>query len=147
MLKKRISEFVGFQIVKFVASFLYMAGLTSLIPLLPLFLSPDKLIAAKSAFLLALGLIVVSFLFVYWFSGSRKIALRSIGFMTLVPGMIAVFFSYAPRHMTRIMGLFGAASPYVERFFLYKVPNVWLLAGIYIVLGVGLIWLSLRGEK
>lgn len=147
MLKKRVSEFVGFQVVKFVASFLYIAGLTSLIPLLPLFLSPDKLIAAKSAFLFALGMIVISFLFIYWFAGSRKIALRSIGLMTLVPGMLAVFFSYAPHHMTRLMGLFGAATPYVKTFFMSRVPNAWLLAGIYIILGVGLIWLSFRGEK
>ena len=146
--KKKVVEFVGFQIVTTFAKLFYFAGLTALIPLVPLLFSPHQLVAAKYAFGIALGLILVGFILVYWFSQSKSVAFRALGFMTLTPGLLAVFFSYAgPNRMAAILRAFGEASPYLEKWVETYVPHAWLLAGIYIILGVLLVWLSYQVKK
>jgi hypothetical protein len=146
--QKRIAEFVGFQVVKVFAQVFYFAGLTALIPLVPLLFSPDQLVGAKYAFGFALGFIFVSFVLVYWFSESKRIAFASLGYMTLVPGLLAVVFSFmGPRRMAEFLRRFGEASPYLENWIESYVPNAWLLAGIYIIVGVGFIWISQKVRK
>ncbi len=140
---KKVARFVGIQIVKWVAELFYLAGLTALIPLLPLVLSPLKFIQAKQAFVIALALIIVSFILVYAASQSKKVALRALGLFTLIPGLLAVFFSYAgQRRMAEMMGWFGQESPLFENYIETHVPKAWLLAGLYIIVGVALIWIS-----
>ncbi len=141
--QKNLAEFVGFQVVKVIARIFYFAGLTALIPLVPLLLSPHQLIEAKFAFGFALGMIFMGFLFVFWFSESKKVAFRALGFMTLIPGLLAVIFSFSgPRRMANFLRILGEASPFLEKWVESYVPNAWLLAGIYIIIGVGFIWLS-----
>ncbi len=143
MLKKKLSHAIEFQIVKYIAQLFYFTGLTALIPLIPLLLSPHQLIQAKYAFGFALGFIIFGFLLVYWFSASKKIALRVLGMTTLFPGLLAVFFSFAgPRRMAVFLRMLGDASPYLEEWISTYIPKAWLLAGIYIIWGVFLIWLS-----
>ena len=142
-LQKRVSEFVGFQVVAMIARAFYIAGLTVLIPLLPMVLSPQQVIGAKYAFGTALGFIALGFLIVFWFSESKRSALKALGFMTLVPGLLAVVFSFmGPRRMAGFLSSFGEASPYLENWAESYIPNAWLLAGIYIVVGVLFIWIS-----
>jgi len=147
MLKKRITEFVGFQVVKFISGFVYMTGLTALIPLLPLVFYPEKLIGAKIALFTAVVMIFLGFLAVYWFSGSKRTALRSLGYMTLLPGFLGVLLLYSPRHMARLLHMFGVVSVFIEEYVQFYVPKAWLLAGVYMILGVVLIWLSYRGKS
>lgn len=141
--QKRIAEFVGMQVVVTIARVFYIAGLTALIPLMPMLLSPEQLIAAKYAFGFALGFISVSFVFVYWFSESKKVAFSSLGYMTLIPGLLAVIFSFmGPRRMANFLRMFGEVSPYLEKWVESYVPKAWLLAGVYIIVGVFFIWVS-----
>ncbi len=145
---KTVKQQVVFHVASSVAKIFYFAGLTALIPLIPLLLSPSQLVEAKYAFGFAIGLIFVGFLLVYWFSHSNKLALRSLGLMTLIPGLLAVLFSYmGPRRQANLLRSFGEASPFLEEWIRTYVPKAWLLAGIYIIIGVILIWLSERVRK
>ncbi len=142
-LEKKIKAFVGFQIAYWIAKIFYIAGLTALIPLIPLVLSPNELDKARYAFGISIGSIVLGFCFIYFYAKSNKIAFRSLGFMTLIPGLLAVIFSYmGPRRMTILLRTLGDASPYLEKWVESYIPNAWLLAGIFIILGVALIWVS-----
>ncbi len=147
-LQKRVSEFVGFQVVSMIARAIYITGLTALIPLMPMVLSPQQAIVAKYAFGAALGLILAGFLLVFWFTESKRVALKALGFMTLIPGLLAVIFSFmGPRRMAGFLSSFGEASPYLEKWAESYVPNAWLLAGIYIIVGVLFIWISEKVRK
>lgn len=139
--KKKVAHFVAYQIVRYIAQFLYFAGLTALIPLLPLVFFPHELAAAKSLLLLSLVLIIGGFLIIYIFTKSKKHALRALGFTTLVPGLLAVIFAYiGERRMTIFLSDLGKMTPLVETYISTYVPKAWLLAGIYIIVGVALIW-------
>ena len=147
-LQKRVGELVGFHIVTMIARAFYIAGLTVLIPLLPMVLSPQQIIGAKYAFGTALGFIALGFLIVFWFSESKRSALKALGFMTLIPGLLAVIFSFmGPRRMANFLNSFGGASPYLEKWTETYVPNAWLLAGIYIIVGVLFIWISEKVQR
>ena len=147
-MKKRVEREIKFQATKLIAQFLYFTGLTALIPLLPLVLSPQHLIEARYAFGFAVGLIFVGFWLVYWFSHSRAAAYRALGMTTLLPGLLAVFFSYAgPRRQAAVLRLFGEATPFLENWLKTHVPTTWLLAGIYIIIGVGLTWTSFQVRR
>lgn len=146
--KKRVERFVKVQIARYVGGLVYFAGLTALLPLLPLLLRPERVVAAKLAFFIALGLIFSGFLVVYLLTESRKAALRTLGFTTLVPGLIAVLFSYlGPRRTSIFLDRFGMLSPFVDEWVSEYVPTAWFLAGIYIILGVAFIWLSEKSRR
>jgi hypothetical protein len=147
-LGKKVKYFVLFEAVRSIARIFYIAGLTALIPLVPLLLSPHELFGAKYAFGIALGLIFLGFLIVYWFTDSKKVALSALGWMTLVPGMLAVIFSFmGTRRMANFLAGFGKASPLLEGWVETYVPKAWLLAGVYIIIGVGLIYWSEKVRK
>ena len=134
---------VKFQMVKFLAGLFYISGLTSLIPIVPLAFSPSSFAVLQYAFTIALFFIFLSFIFIYFFTSSKKKAFRELGFITLIPGLLAVFFSYAgPRRIALFIGLFQKLSPYVQEVLNGYVPKTWLLSGIYIIVGVSFIWLS-----
>lgn len=144
-LKKKVTEVVVFQIISSIAKLFYFAGLTALIPLLPLVLSPNELPAYKQAFAVAIGSIIIGFALVFYFSKSRKTAWQVLGFFTLIPGLLAVIFAYVgPRRMGEFLSSLGGVSPYMESWIEAYVPKAWLLAGLYIIVGVAFIWF---GEK
>ena len=146
--QKRVAEFVGFEVVKIIAQVLYFAGLSALIPLVPLLLSPQEVVAAKYAFGIALGFIFGGFVLMYWFSESKKVAFRALGLMTLIPGLLAVVFSFmGPRRMTNFLGTFGEVTPFFEQWVETYVPKAWLLAGVYIIVGVFFMWISEKVRK
>lgn len=140
-LRKKVVKFVWLEFVSFIARLIYMAGLTLLIPLLPLVISPFDLFGARNTLFIAFGCIILSFAIVYYFSKSKKIALRQLGFATLAPGILAVVFSFlGPRRMALLYG--SLHSDLLTLFLQEYVPKAWLLAGIYIIVGVGLISLA-----
>ncbi|MBW2969732.1 hypothetical protein KY319_01275 [Candidatus Woesearchaeota archaeon] len=142
--QKRVAEFFGLQVIKFFAGAFYIAGLTALIPLFPLVFSPSQLVEAKYSLGTAFGLIFLGFLFLFWFSGSSKLACRVLGFMTLAPGLLGVFLLYSRVNLSKFLYVFGEWSPFVESYLEANVPRAWLLAGVYIIVGVVLVWVSAR---
>jgi len=147
-IRKRVERAIKFEIARLIAQFSYFAGLTALIPLIPLLLSPQQLVEAKYAFGFAMGMIFLGFFLVFWFARSAKVAFNVLGLTTLVPGLLAVLFSYmGPRRMVNLLRSFGEASPFLEKWIETYVPKAWLLAGIYIILGVFLVWISEKLKK
>jgi drug/metabolite transporter superfamily protein YnfA len=142
-LKRSIIELVGLQVVKIIAGTVYIAGLTALIPLLPLVFSPQELVKAEYALAAAFGFIFAGFLLVYWFSGSHRVALRALGLYTLIPGTLAVLFLFSPHHIAKLFRLFGDL-PNLEQYLQSYLPNAWFLAGVYIIVGSFLVWLSVK---
>lgn len=141
MIKKKVVHHVKFQIVYYLAHLLYIAGLTSLIPLVPVVFT--NLSYINYAFAFAIFLIVLSFLVVLLFTKSKKKSFNTLGFMTLIPGLLAVFFAYiGARRMALFIGYFRELSPFIQDWINNYVPNTWMLSGIYIIIGVGLIWIS-----
>lgn len=142
-LQKKVTHFVASRIIVYIGEVLYFAGLTALIPLLPLFLAPKEFLAARYAFVFALVFIFASFLGIYFFTKSKKTALRALGLTTLIPGLLAVVFAYiGERRMVIFLSKFGEITPLVEHWINTYVPKAWLLAGIYIILGVALVYWS-----
>lgn len=140
MKAKKVEWWAGFFIVRLIARVIYFAGLTALIPLIPLVFSHG---IPRVAFWTAVGFVAAGFLLVYWFSGSRKLAWRTLGVMTLVPGLIAVVMLFlGPRRAALVYNKLGLVSPLVQQYIEAYVPHVWFLAGIYIILGVVMVWLS-----
>ena len=110
--------------------------------LMPLILSPQQVIEAKYAFGLALGFIIFGFAIVFLIS-TRKRAFKALGFATLIPGLLAVIFSFmGPHRMVNLLRRFGEASPYLDNWIQSYVPKAWILSGIYIIVGVTLVWLA-----
>ena len=147
-LEKQVKELVVFQAISIIARLFYFFGLTALIPLLPLVLTPNQLVDARYAFGIALGSIILGFALVFYFSKTRKIALRVLGLFTLIPGLLAVIVSFAgPRRMGEFLSMFGKISPLLQKYIDSYVPKAWLIAGIYIILGVALIWFGEKARK
>ncbi len=139
---KKVKTYAKYQVIYAVARVFYVSGLTALIPLIPLILSPADLENGRYAFAIAVTFIFAGFFLLYWFMKKKK-AFQALGFMTLIPGMIAVVFSFmGPRRMTRFLEKFGAASPLLEKWVETYVPKAWLLAGIYIIVGVIFVYIS-----
>jgi hypothetical protein len=137
-IKRKVWEFAVYEIITTIAKIVYFSGLALLIPLIPLVFSPFDLIGAKNSLAIASVLIVVSFFIVYIFTKSKKVALRALGFMTLLPGFLAVVFSFmGPMRKAQLLGYFSKA-PFVKEWVQEYVPSAWLLAGVYIVLGCAL---------
>ncbi len=129
----------------------YFSGVTLLLPILsdaweksirPWVLSP-------SGFIIAFGLILVSLLVLGFVAGSISGLIKSVGWMMLIPGVIAIMFAvfgqttvygWAGQHITG----FAAAEPVVNWVVEHSVPKAAYLGGMYIIVGVCLVWFGRR---
>lgn len=135
-------NYIGFKIVSYFGHLFYFAGLTSIIPLLPLLLSPIDIVSARFAFFSALFLIGFGCLLIFGFADFKK-GLRVLGWTTLFPGLLAVVFNFiGPRRMELFLSKSGVAAHIIDTYTNVYVPSAWSLAGFYIILGVFLVWFS-----
>jgi hypothetical protein len=131
----------------------YFSGLTLMLPILgqawensikPWLVSPH-------GFLVAAGLILVSVMLLAFVAGSLSKLVKSLGWMMLIPGIIAILFAGFGQAevygwaQDRITG-FAAAEPVVNWVVEHAVPKVAYLGGVYIIVGVCLIWAGRRLE-
>lgn len=103
-------------------------------------------------FYVALALIVLSLIIIAFLAGSASKLLRSVGWLILVPGIIALVFttfgetnvySWTENHISG----FVAAKPAVQFFIDHSVPETAILGGMYILVGIGFIWVGRRLKK
>jgi hypothetical protein len=106
--------------------------------------------ASPYAFYAAAGLILLSFILIGKIAGSFSGMLKGIGWMTLIPGVLALIFSavgqenvfnLATKHITG----FAVVEPAATWFVHHSVPTT-TLGGFYILIGVGLVWAGRRLE-
>ena len=124
------------------AHFGYFSGLTMLIPLLsqawhenikPWVLSPG-------GFFTALALLLISIVLLGWLVGSVSHLLRSLGWMMVIPGLLALVFAASSEQAVYqtaghyITG-FSAFQPAVEWFVEHSVPKAAYIGAIYLCLG------------
>jgi len=133
-MKHGVKWYVGFLVIRSIASLFYFTGLAALIPLVPALFAGGEVGGAVA---IATSLIVISFCTLYFFSGSRRVAWKTLGVTTMVPGLIAVVFLFIGKgRVQQIYEMLGILSPIIRTYVAEFVPKVWLLAGIYIMLGV-----------
>ncbi|MEM4239576.1 MAG: hypothetical protein QXM31_00585 [Candidatus Woesearchaeota archaeon] len=129
----------------------YFSGVTMLLPILgdawdksikPWAISPY-------GFLVAAGLIVISLVILAFIAGSISKLIKGVGWMMLIPGVLALLFAafgqttvydWAGQHITG----FATAEPLVDWFVEHSVPKVAYLGGMYLLVGVCLVWLGRR---
>jgi hypothetical protein len=149
MLEKLVSE----PLLHTGAHLGYFSGLTMMLPILseswqksikPWLVSPN-------GFLIAAGLVIVSLVLLAFVAGSISKLVKSMGWMMLIPGVIAIMFAgfgqanvydWANDHITG----FATAEPVVDFLVEHSVPKVAYLGGMYMLIGVALIWVGRRIE-
>lgn len=150
-LLERLTTYVVWRLT---VGILYISGLTLLIPYLFLFVFPQDLnvisSGASSALLwTAIGLVVVSLLATVWLTASLGGALKMLGRVTFLPGLLGLVFTMFGRDMVMLYlagtlpafeKVQGLLSFYVDT----AVPHVRYLTLGYFVLGV-VLWLL--GDK
>ncbi|HSU73263.1 MAG TPA: hypothetical protein VLJ21_05445 [Candidatus Binatia bacterium] len=103
-------------------------------------------------FYVALGLILVSLIIIAFLAGSASKLLRSVGWLVLVPGVIALIFTafgqanvfdWAEQHVTG----FVAFEPIANFFVVHSVPTTAVLGGLYVLIGICCLWVGGKLHK
>lgn len=96
-------------------------------------------------FYVGLGLIILSVVLLGFLAGSISKLSRSVGWMLIIPGIVALLFAafgelnvhaWANNHITG----FATAEPVVDFLVEHSVPKTTVLGGFYILLGISFIW-------
>jgi hypothetical protein len=127
----------------------YFSGVSILLPVLgeAWDKSVGPWIASPNGFIIAIGLILLSIILLAFVAGSISGLTKSMGWMMLIPGIIALMFAafgqttvydWAGQHITG----FATAEPVVDWVVEHSVPKVAYLGGMYILFGVCLIWVG-----
>ena len=132
----------------------YFSGVSMLIPVLgeAWDKSVGPWIASPNGFIIAIGLILLSVVMLAFVAGSISGLIKSIGWMMLIPGILALMFAgfgqttvydWAGQHITG----FASAEPVVDWFIDHSVPKVAYLGGMYILIGVCCVWVGRKIEN
>ncbi|MBS3147390.1 hypothetical protein J4219_00735 [Candidatus Woesearchaeota archaeon] len=144
-ISKKVLTYAKFGLVKWIARLFYVAGLTSLIPLIPLLLFPEHLATVKVLLVFSIAFVCMGFLLLLWYTQSFKRTIFNLGIMTLIPGLLAVIFTVlGEKKLILFVASFGKLSPLIQTYVQNYVPKGWFLAGTYILLGT---LLAYFGEK
>jgi len=133
-------NFIIYRIISYFGSLFYFTGLTALIPLLPLVFINWQ--SVRFSLFSALFFIIIGFGIIISFSTYKR-ALRVLGWTTLLPGIIAVFFNFFGKNkFFSYISRLDFAEHLVENYINIYVPSSWFLAGIFIILGAFMVFLS-----
>lgn len=136
--------------------FFYITGLTLIIPYLFTSDIPEEFwffsnLTQETFLYISIGLIVISLIGMFWAKGNLGRALRSMGYMTLIPGGIAMIVAlYGEQVIMRLFegfAWFEKARPVIGYYLLHSVPKLWMLTISYIVIGVVLFFVGRRMKK
>jgi hypothetical protein len=98
-------------------------------------------------FYVAIGLIVFSLLIIGFLAGSASKLLKSVGWLVIVPGVLAIMFTafgqatvggWAQAHITG----FTTVQPLFDVFVAHTVPSTAVVGGMYILIGMSCLWLG-----
>jgi len=108
-------------------------------------------LVSPHGFLIAFGLILLSIIILGFVAGSLSSLIKSLGWMMFIPGILAIVFAafgqaeaygWAQNHITG----FSTAEPVINWLVDHAVPKVAYLGGMYILIGVCMIWIGRRLE-
>lgn len=143
-------------IVRALAGLFYVAGLTVVIPLALFLISPPPDIVAMAYltayFTAAVVVVLVSVIIIFWWKKSFGKTLKTLGVMTLIPGIIALLFTMYGKEV--VLNWFSSrvpnfihVEPILMRYVDIAVPKLGWLTFVYIVLGVGLFVWGMRHQE
>lgn len=132
----------------------YFSGLTMMIPILSESWATHvrPWIVSPLGFFIALGLIAASIFFLAKVSGSFSRLLKNLGWMMIVPGILALVFATTSQESvfhwatTSITG-FSVVEPVAHFFVEHSVPKATYLGGFYILFGAVLVWVSAKIQQ
>ena len=140
-------------LVRLIVSLAYLTGLALLMPLVLLLLFSPLQTASQEGtvffFILSFALILVGIVFLDWWSDSEAKTLQQLGTITLVPGIIALSFSFLDKE-TLVQFITGSLPniAFLKEYIIYylqqEVPQFGVLALIYLIIGGVLIGWSVR---
>ncbi len=142
-------------VVSGVAKLVYLASLASLIPFGALLITtaPEQIAVELGHIpLTALAMLGVSALILLCYHRNFARTLASLGWMTLLPGLGAVFFMIFRRE--QVFGLlsglvvgFGKIEPALNAYLERALPNLWVFIAGYIIIGFVLVYFAGRIER
>jgi len=127
----------------------YLSGIALLFPVLVNAYGTGVVpwVLDKTHFYGALALIVLGAFILWYTNGALGKTLRSLGWMKIVPGAIAILFflfgkdTFFGTARTTIAG-FAVIEPLVKPLLVHSVPTLEIFAAAYVVVGVLFVWLG-----
>lgn len=127
----------------------YFSGLSMLLPILAdaWEKSVKPWVVSPNGFWIAFGLVFLSIMLLGWLAGSINKLLRGLGWTMLIPGVLAILFaSFGQANVynfaeQNIAG-FATYEPVVDWVVEHAVPKVAYIGGVYVLVGVVLIWIG-----
>ncbi|MEM2916716.1 MAG: hypothetical protein QXT19_05175, partial [Candidatus Woesearchaeota archaeon] len=142
-------------VVGWIARLLYIASLTSLVPFGALLLtSAPAQVPVRLGYLpvTALALFGLSALLLLCYHRSLARTLSSLGWMTLLPGLVALFFIIFRRDrgfgmLSWLVVGFGKIEPALNAYLERTLPKLWVFIVGYIIIGFVLVYFAGKIEK
>jgi hypothetical protein len=142
-------------ILWWVVRLLYLSALTTLVPFVAHFIASGSLALPENVQYVpgaAFGILVIciTVLFIHYHSVAHTLA--SLGWMTFVPGLIALFFQIvSPESFIATLETVGIGAGLVQNeikeYINFVVPKVWLFIAVYLALGFILIHIAGKMER
>lgn len=132
------------QVLRFFFKFLYLTGLTLLIPAIFTSDIPQQFwffqnLTQNLFFYIVIGLIIISLFGMFLTKGSMADALKSMGLMTLIPGFLALLTALFGEKI--IIGplqglpLYSEMESLISHYLLISIPKMWILTVSYLIIG------------
>jgi len=133
---------------------IYLAGVAILFPVLVASYETGVFpwAVSRNAFYGSLMLIIIAALLLWRSHGKFGKTLRSLGWMKIIPGLIAVAFFVFGRDTifgtarVNIAG-FSVVEPFVRPLLTHSAPTLGIFAGAYILIGIAFVWIGHRLES
>jgi len=151
MNKKR--SLLASLVINIVVHILYVAGLSTIIPLLVLRFFPEQLwesvVYAKSALYFSFALVLVSVVILYLYNKSVGKTFFNLGLITFIPGILAILFSVYNKEIIfnfvrNYFSQFDLLEPYLNTYLSHALPSVHALTVIYVFIGVVFLCVGIR---
>lgn len=142
---KNMFEEVWKYITSHIFQFFYITGLTFLVIFVATSQAPKEIwffknLTQETFLYVALALITCSIIGVFSVKRDLGKTFRSLGYCTIIPGLIAAAISFFGKDMVtgiiyRLV-IVEQAKPLVDYYLAHSVPNLWFLSAVYVLVGI-----------
>lgn len=151
--KKHLGHFACGIFVRGIANILYLTGLSILLPLLLVLLSVPPMSTLLFLFLssiLAIGMSISGAIILRWWKGSWRNTFIWLGIITIAPGIAGLALITSGKDIIGWLvdetSAHKALSLYIQLLG-QEIPTVWLIAAVYVILGIVFLHLGMTTPK
>ena len=151
--KKHLEHFACGIFVRGIANVLYLTGISILLPLILVVLSLPPVGALLFLFLtsiLAIGMSMSGAILLRWWKGSWRNTFIWLGIITIAPGIAGLALITSGKDIIGWLvdetAAHRALSLYIQLLG-QEIPTVWLVAAVYVILGVVFLHLGMTAPK